>query len=548
KDFRIWMAAYNPQPDDLVTGGYFYGAEFLIPDHPQVRPYVRFNKKYFTAPEFEDVLHTQPERGQKAQTWLRELMQEARRCGLTIQFSTELNVIDNKSNEELAGRILEDYPLVQVLEFISAEAGDFTSVADAPANAAMAHEIITGTDEAALQKKYVKKSKSKVGQSADPWCPQIRNYANNIRLIRYLQAQQWEKEHNVTLICGSYACRPESIKLEMKLAEEFLPQTTWLAIMPGHSSREVLSNIQEADIKPDLFNRLLINNWIEFDGYMMLQQNTAQGIYELAHYIMGKTGKDNVSGFLCNHWRTAPNATSFRYLGQLSFNSKLDPASYYRQTATGLGLPDSASSVFAQAMSTLDELSDVRAIAGNIGFNLGWGINPAQRDIGNIWWWARKNLEAGRDRFVQALAQLEACRTSSCSPEGQARLDYLINGVNCSIEHLQGVVELKAISDKYYDQTLGKMREDLTPNDETFILQAANRADAHFQRYLTLISRDVRDRGEEGMLVTYYWGPVVYCNNIRATYGKQGKFIKQNEEGDTVPQPYSANDEKSIRR
>ena len=113
-------------------------------------------------------------------------------------------------------------------------------------------------------------------------------------------------------------------------------------------------------------------------------------------------------------------------------------------------------------------------------------------------------------------------------------------------EHLQGVIELKTISDKYFDGTARKIRENLSSRDEAIILQAANRADEHFQRYLALLSKQVRDRGEEGMLVTYYWGPVVFCNNIRATYSKHGKLLKQNEEGDTVPQPYSLKDEKSL--
>jgi len=532
-DFRRWMDVAGAKPNDLVTGAYFYGGEFLIPNHPQVRPFVRFNKKYFTAPEFEDVIHTHPDRGQRAQAWLRELMQEAKRCGLTIQFSTELNTIDDAANEELASRILTDYPIIDALEFVSHESDGFTLASDAPANDAMAREIITGTDEAALRSKY-----DRLGADSRD---QVRDYANNIRLIRFLQAQDWETKHKVALVCGSYACRPRPIKLETQLADGFLPQSTMLAFMPGHCSREELSNIQDADIKPEMFNRILINDWFELDGLMMMQQNTAQGVYDLVHYIMDKTGKQSVPGVFCNHWRTAPNAISFRYLDQLSFDPNLDPANFDRQLARSLSIPDSQSGFLVQAMTTLDELSDFRNQAGgNVGFCIGWDLNPAMRDFGSVWWWGRNRLEGCRDQYVHVRGQLENCRAAGASPAGKTKLAYLINGVDCSVEHLDGLLELKDISDKYFDTapSVRKMRDNLTSDDEAFIAKAANRADGHFQRFLTLLSTHLGDRGEEGMLVNYYWNPVVFCNNIRALYGKQGTFIRRNEEGNVVPQPH----------
>jgi len=540
-DYAVWSQPYKFQPNDLVSGGYFYGGEFKIPNHPLLKSKIRFNKDYFCAPEFEEVIHQHPQRAQRAQQWLRDVMAEAKRCGMILTLSTELREMDAAYNLELVNRIVKDFPLLNYLELISQEGGDFEKPEQAEPNQTMAREIITSADEVALLAKYPRECK-------EPLTGQLRNYAINIRTIRQLQQQGWEAAHNVKLICGSYACRSASVKMELELADEFLPKDTLLAIMPGHSSREVFSNILESDIKGDIFKRLLINDWIEFDGYMMLQQHTAYGIYELANHIRSKTGESAIFGLACNHWRTAPNAVSFRYLGEAAMDAKLSPAAFYARYANQLGIAKEFAPAFAVAMGTLDELSDVRAIAGNVGFNLGWDVDAKQRTFGIVWWWGNKSLEIGRDRFNAARKQLQDCRASCSTKSGQATLDQLINGSSCAIEHLQGVLELKPFTDKYFnpDPKSRAVRMDLSADDEKFIADCTNRADKHFQNYLNLLANHLTDRGEEGMLLTYYQAPVTFCNNLRATFGKQGIFIKRQDEGNVVPQPLTAEDEKRM--
>ncbi|MEI6644956.1 MAG: hypothetical protein WCP12_02835 [bacterium] len=538
-DYAVWSQPFKFQPNDLVSGGYFYGGEFKIPNHPLLKSKIRFNKDYFCAPEFEEVIHQHPQRGQRAQQWLRDVMAEARRCGMILTLSTELREIDAAYNLELVNRIVKDYPLLNYVELISQESGDFQKPEQAEPNRAMAREIITAADEAALLVKYPRACK-------EPLTGQLRNYAINIRTIRQLQQQGWEAAHNVKLICGSYACLSASVKMELELADEFLPKDTLLAIMPGHSSREVFRTVVEADIKGDLFKRLLIHDWIEFDGYMILQQHTAFGIHELANYIRSKTGESSIFGVACNHWRTAPNAVSFRYLGETAMDAKLSPAAFYARYATQLGMAAASASDFASAMGTIDELSDVRAIGGNVGFNLGWDVYQKERSFGMVWWWGSQALKGARDRFDAARKQLQDCRASCSTKSGQATLDQLINGSSCAIEHLQGILELKPFTDKYFDPKSHAVRMDLTADDEKFIADCTNRADKHFQNYLNLLANQVTDRGEEGMLLTYYYAPVVFCNNLRAEFGKQGRFIKRQEEGNVVPQPLTVEDEKRM--
>ena len=393
------MKAYNPKPEDLVTGAYFYGGEYGIPNHPMVRPHVRFNKEYFCAPEFEDVIHRQPERGEKAQAWLRELMAEVKRCGMTLHFSTELKQIDDTYNQGLADRIIADYPMIDMLEFNSQEGGDFKVVGG---NQAMAEAIITGTDDAKLRVDYSK--------PAEPLCQQVRNYANCIRTIRHLQTQGWEKRHNVKLVCGSYSTEPATITMEMELAEKYLPSDQILTTMPWYGSIGVNAHVQTSVIKPEIFRRLIINDWLEMDGFMMLQQQAATGLFDVAQYVRKQTGGQAPYGIVCNHWRTAPNELSFRYLDELSFNAGLTPERYFQQTAESLGIRGPEADQFGKAMLAIDAMGDVRHMPGNLGFAIGWDLNPAERNLGNVGWWGRKELESARDRYAEAHGQLRSYR------------------------------------------------------------------------------------------------------------------------------------------
>jgi hypothetical protein len=538
-DFGAWTSKLGLPPDELIAGGYFYGGEFLIPNHPLIRPYIRFNKSYFTAPEFEEAIHKHPERGEKAREWLREIMAEAKRSGMTILMSTELVDIDEKYNTGLLDRMVADYPEIDYLEVISAEAADPKKEYIAE-NIAMAREIVEGVSDAELNKKF------KHGSLKQPLTAQLRNYALNMRTIRALRNQGWEKKNGVILVCGSYACRPHTISAQMELAKEYLPNDVPLACMPGHSSLNVLSNIKEADISPEMLRRTLINSWIEFDGYMMLQQHAARGFFALGDYLREKTGDKQISAIAANHWRTAPNAPTFRYFGEWNRDAGRTPEAFYASTAADFGISGDKVPVYANVMREIDELSDASAIAGNIGFNLSWEINKQSRSIGNIWWWGRPQLEKGLARFETLHDQIKTLQQEKLTPAGRKQISQLEAGVHNSMSHLKGVLALKEATDIGFDPPTRKFRSNLTEAEKDSISAACTKAEKYFQDYLKTLVANLSDRGEEGMLITYYYGPLLMANNIRALIGGQGKFIDRKDEGSVVPLPLTTEDEGKI--
>jgi len=538
-DFGAWTSKLGIPRDELIAGGYFYGGEFLIPNHPLIRPNIRFNKSYFTAPEFEEVIHQHPERGEKAREWLRQVMAEAKRAGMTLLMSTELRAIDEEYNTGLLDRMVADYPEIDYLEVISAEGAD-PKVDKLAENIAMAREIVEGESDAELDQKYILRS------SQTPLTAQLRDYALNLRTIRALRKQGWEKKNGVILVCGSYAIRPHTISAQMELAKEYLPDDVPLASMPGHSSRLVLSNLKEADISPEMLRRTLINNWIEFDGYMMLQQHAAQAFFALGEYLREKTGDKQISGMAANHWRTAPNAMTFRYYGEWNRSADRTPEAFYASTSADFGISRDKAAVLANVMREIDELSDAQAIAGNIGFNLSWEINKQSRSTPVVWWWGRPNLEKGLARFEALHAQIKTLQQEKLTPSGRKHIGQLEAGVHASVLHLKGVLALKDATDIGFDPPARKFRDDLTEADKERISAACTKAEKHFQDYLKTLAANLTDRGEEGMLITYYYAPLLLANNIRALIGGQGTFINRNEEGNVVPLPLTTQDEKKL--
>jgi hypothetical protein len=538
-DFGAWTSKLGLPRDELISGGYFYGAEFLIPNHPLVRPNIRFNKSYFTAPEFEAVIQQHPQRGEKSRAWLREVMAEAKRAGMTLLMSTELRAIDDNYNTGLLDRMVADYPEIDYLEIISAEAAD-PKKENLAKNIAMAREIVEGESDAELNEKY------KHGSLKLPLIAQLRDYALNLRTIRALRKQGWEKKNGVILVCGSYSVRPHSISAQMELVKEYLPDDVPLAIMPGHSSRLVLSNIEEANISPEMLRRMLINNWIEFDGYMMLQQHGARGFFALGDYLREKTGDKQISGMAANHWRTAPNAMTFRYYGEWNRNAGRTPEAFYASTAADFGISGDKAAVLANVMRELDELSDAAAISGNIGFNLMWEIQKKTRSTPVVWWWERLKMEKGLARFETLQAQIKTLQQEKLTPSGRKHIGQLETGVHTSILHLKGVLALKDATDHGFDPPARKFRDNLTEAEKERISVACTQAEKHFQDYLKTLAANLTDRGEEGMLITYYYAPLLLANNIRALIGGQGTFINRNEEGNVVPLPLTAEDEKKL--
>jgi len=432
-----------PAREQTMTGAFFYGGHFPVPQLPVVRKAIRFNKDVFCAPEFEEVYYDIPERGERTVHWLAEVMAEAKRVGMTVHLSTELrSSTDFAVNRKTVEDIINDYPMIDVLEFITSEGGRSGGPID------------TRSDLVRLFGDGVLDIDGMAALTEEPGSTglrrQLEEFAAYIKMIDALKQEGWGKKHDVRLATGAYCTAyAPYIDIIAKLAEAYLSEDVTLVLMPGHSSRVVADVFAATDISPRLLGRTILYSWAEFDGSMYLQQHSAEGIYKLIHDARKILGDGPLHGILVNHWRTAEYFASFRYLSEVSLDASITPGAFSRAYGRKLGIRNV--DAFADALSEIDELSDQRAIAGNIGFCLGWNAMQYGRPgIGSVRWWSEKNVRDARDRYGAILDNINKAREGIRSESGRELVDLLANRVEASLHHLRMVIELFALNDAVY--------------------------------------------------------------------------------------------------
>ncbi len=528
------ITAKHYKDNDYVKGCLFYGDHFAIPDLDPVRKTIRFNKSIFCIPELEPLYFEGAAREAFLTHWLRELMSECKRCGLGVQFSTEPQFFDELENEKILTFILEDYPQIDVLEIISHEGGGRVRGDFEPWFArqkAFMDDVLGMKDGAAADKKYPWKK-------TDEIAGQTRDLAMAFRAVRHLQAKGWDKQHQVQLAVGNYALEEKMVRAVVKFAEEYLPKDVWYTLMPGHSSRVVADNFVASQMSEQLLARTVLYSWLEFDGYMCLQQFACSGFIKALDQARQINGGKPMHGLVANHWRTGENFMSLRCLDELSFNSGLTQKSYVDSFAKAAGITDAAA--FEKAMSEIDELSDLRAINGNIGFNIGWQIDPKTRGVGGLWWWSKDRNQKAADRFAAVVESLKKLKAGVADEQYARRLALLANRSEAAFCHLKAIRTLQE-TNAYFDYAKKRMPENLSAEAKARIVSICNEAQPYLDRYLQCLAEMPVDRSVEGFMLYYYRGPWLLGHNMRALYGGVGDFVPDAWNwSEFVPLPLSA--------
>lgn len=523
---------------DYTKGCLFYGAHFPIPDDKIVRATVRFNKNVFCIPELEPIYYAGKEREAFLTEWMRQVMAECKRAGMGVQFSTELQVFDEAENEKIANFIVEDYPQIDVLEFISREAGGDQEGDFEPwylKNKAILDDVMTMADGKDADKKYPWTGKP------DQTPNQVRDLGMALRTVKCLQAKGWDKQHKVQLAVGNYSTDEKMVRAVVKFADEYLPKDVWYTLMPGHSSRVVADHFIASQMSKELLSRTVLYSWFEFDGYMALQQFACSGFIKTLDQVRKTNGGKPMHALLANHWRTGENFMSLRCLDDLSFNAELTQESYVSNFARSAGISDASG--FQKAMSEIDELSDLRVINGNIGFNIGWNINPKDRNVAGLWWWSKDNNQKAADRFQAVAKSMEQIKSTVVNPDYAFRLKLMANRCDASYAHLKAVRILQDCIPARFDRTTHRMPDPLTDEEKSKINTVCADAQTNLDHYLQRLAEMPVDRSAEGFMLYYYRGPWMLAHNMKAQYGGVGEFIPDPwDSAQFVPLPLSTSE------
>jgi hypothetical protein len=451
-----------------LAGRFFYGQHHTLPRDPALRKVIR-NAAEFCIPEIEPFFDRPAEKSRMAMDWLRAVMAEAKRAGLTVNFSMELREADPARSLAACETAIAAYPMIDGFEIITQEDGE-KPAAEISYNAKVAEklrEARTGTK-------------------------------------------------NLDYGLGLYNTTPADVKTAFEVMRRVAPSGMHLAVLPAHGARMVVRNLDGIPLASDDRARTMLYSWVEFDGLMYLQQNPVEGIRRLLDDQQARANGAPLYGVCWNHWRTAENRTAIAYAARAMIEGPLPPADFYRDYAAGLGLGNVGA--YAAAMQRLDDADDdARTNLFNIGFCYG-GYWALKRGIANYGRYAPEKIEASIARFEAVREGLRPSIHATPPGAGRRYLEFLDNRVACTVLHLRSFLPMAGLRALFS----GSSPPALTDADRRRIRAACDEALGLQARYLALHARIIEDRGCEGTLVSYGDAPPVLLKKIRETYTGAG--------------------------
>lgn len=449
-------------PLNIKAGNFFYGQRHDLPDIPIFQNKVR-NSHTFCIPEIEAVFDRPDERSLAAMSWLKEVMREAKICGLTVQFSFELPGISPEDGLAACESILSQYPKIDILEMITPENG--------------------GNPEKNLARNLVtaKLIKAKLGDN----CPK-------------LALGVYETGH--------------SLKDGLVFLRQNCPSDIQWTFLPAHGARAVVDALKTVGFGTSDWQHSVVYSWIEFDGLMYLQQNSVQGTQQLLNMAKNSMGDSPIPAIAFNHWRTAENRTAITYMARATIDKNLTPGIFYNQYAQTLGVANTA--VYAKAMNDIDNLDAFcREKLFNIGFcYVGCWTSPKGLSWTRVW---KKEDTVEAERQISNIEQnLVTALKGTNKIEGRKYLRFLDNRLQCTTIHLKVVgqlLDLHNICDDAHPDALDVNERKLV---EQHCLFALNLAD----QYMKLHADAIEDRGCEGTLLSYYHTIPAYIKHIQEVF------------------------------
>ncbi|MCU7549787.1 hypothetical protein OCK74_11715 [Chitinophagaceae bacterium LB-8] len=455
------------------AGNFFYGDRHDIPDNPLIKQYVHNNKTY-CIPEIEPYFDNLPKRSQMTVYWLQEVMKEAKRAGMTVQFSFEPR---NKSTDiqptlEALQQIYRQYPQIDAIEMITEESGGW----GARNTAEETKSILSSFFGTEILKDSILTSPIEPVQSDLCYV-----YGQIGHVLKVIDAAN---QHHISLPplkLGIYCTNKYNVPA-YHLARKYLPAGK-ICIMPAHGSEYVARNVPKVLSDKNDRKNTVIYSWLEFDGMMYLQQNGIKGIYELLSEQPGiSSGGMNTIAF--NHWRTAENNITARYAALATIYGAEDPDAFYRNYAQRLGISDPET--FSRALGLLQ-----KAFSSHTS-NLGFAWKGYWRN--GFMFHSDKELKEMLQQYEAARQVLSNCAAGNKNKYAQTTISFLDNRLRATNIYLQAFIkanELNApnISNEKYN---------------TICNEVLN----IFNECLKVYAEMMPDRGCEGTLINLYLSPV----------------------------------------
>ncbi|MCL5103185.1 MAG: hypothetical protein M1133_03595 [Armatimonadetes bacterium] len=510
--------------DQIRAGGFFYGRTNIVPDRPVFK--VVRNNKTFCIPSIEPFYDDEVEKSKAAIAWLQQVVEEAKRVGMTVQLSFEPRDMDIEDCMATAEAIVSQYPSIDVLELMTQETGGDAGERSVDE---LRNTISTLFSDAALKDEEVV---SLLSDNLQQMYGTLVELGKNIKLLVELN-KRWQGMNRPRLCAGVYCTEHDSLKVALALMRRYVPKSIDLAFMPAHGARHSAESVKAMRLNKEDLGRTVFYSWLEFDGNMFLQQNAVLGTYQILENIREVIKDTPVYGVSFNHWRTAENKTAFRYASLACIHGPFSVEEFYEHYAAALGVGSVRR--FVESMKQLDEADhQVRNTLENIGFcfepcwyNLGGKLGYAGL-------WSLEALDEIGEKFDAVGKELDACLSATISKSGIIYLEFLINRIKCTSVHLQAMATLVELQSICKDADPGTLDDTKRQNVRSVCDAAMSLAD----RYMDLHAQKMPDRGCEGTLVSYYDTVCAYIGRLKEMYGGEGYSpVPANTGADAPPSP-----------
>ena len=457
------------------AGNFFYGQTLIIPDNPLIQEKVH-NKKIFCIPEIEASYDSIAVRSKMAVNWLHEVMKEAKRVGMRIQFSFEPRSNSINVDETIAEikQIQQQYPLVDAIELMTEEAGGW-----GPDNSAkeIKEILVSFFGSNVLNDSIVIAPIESTQKDLGYLYGQIGHHIKVIETIRERNIQTPILKLGIYSIIDNYSIPA------YHLARKFAPNIE-IALLSSYGSGNVAKALPKIITDEKGWNETNIYSWLEFDGMMFTQQNGIQGIYNLFNNKQEKKHSRSFNTIAFNHWRTAENKVTARYASLSTLYGAIEPALFYENYARSLGI--ASPSHFAESMKLLQKAFDYKS--SNFGF--AW-----MGDWNNgIIFYPTNDLKGALELYDSARYELAKCATGNANEYAKYTIQFLDNRLRATIIYYQAFIKQNELNTP--DITVEKYGE------------ICNEVLSMFDVCLKTYSEMMPDRGCEGTLLDIYHCPI----------------------------------------
>jgi hypothetical protein len=523
--FHSYPGLWHEEPGSELfeyAGNYFYGHRHDIPENQYVKDNITSNTKTFCIPEIEADFDNKATRSKKSIEWLGALMNEAKRCGLTVQLSFEprRSGTDIELTKKMAYSIAEQYPMIDFLEIITEEIGGWGP----GATSEQTRETLASHFGTEVLKDTVVTAPIRDQQS--DLAKIFGQLGHNIKVVKALENDK--NRSFPPLKIGIYCSVSEYNSSLYHLARTYAPDNE-ITVLPGHHSQRVYEYTPQFIRNSEDWDHTMLYSWIEFDGMMYTQQNGIDGIRGIVDYAAENAPNNRVNAILFNHWRTAENHITARYAAEATLYGAIPDTKFYKNYADKLGI--GAPEVFANVMQLIDKKDwEITIQYPNMGFC--WV--GAWRDGGPLGKYDTLSLKEDINEFETIRQQLVISLKDSKTEEANTVIRFLDNRLRCSILYFRAFLKTSEL--QQFDSDL---KSGLNEEQKKQYADVCNQALSIFDQYMALHAEMMPDRGSEGTLISIYHTPIKGLKILRERNGgvKMGEEFSTDSPVDAPPLP-----------